>query len=75
MSTNATDRHARDIHRSMINEGRYPSCLNCEHCVVNSRGVPNNEVPKAPVCTLYNATPPVEIIVLGCDNWCIDIPF
>jgi hypothetical protein len=26
-------------------------------------------------CKLYNTIPPVEVLVVGCENWEYDIPF
>jgi len=65
--------HLQDLHRRLISDGTYPSCLNCEHCAVNQPGRPRQ--PQGPLCTLYQATPPPDVIVYGCDNWIIDIPF
>jgi hypothetical protein len=71
MPIHKVDEHARDIHKQMLAEGRYPSCYNCEHCAINTPGQPKD----GPTCVLYQATPPVEVIVLGCPDWAIDIPF
>lgn len=40
------------------------NCGNCDHC---------NHVEST--CMLYNAKPPIDVIVKGCERWTPDIPF
>ena len=54
---------AKIMHQKMLNNGTFPSCLNCDHFTT-------------PVCSIYKVTPPPEIIVFSCEqNWVEVIPF
>lgn len=48
----------------LSNRGLLRHCGNCEHA--------NFEENK---CALFNATPPMRVVVVGCGHWTIYLPF
>jgi len=52
------------IHKRMIIDQVFRSCLNCEHF---DSGLE--------LCMLANARPPAQVIVYGCQKWEADVPF
>lgn len=50
--------------RKMIDKDLWQCCLNCEH-------FNRNEM----ICKKFKATPPIETLLVGCEEWIYDIPF
>ena len=40
------------------------NCFNCEHCDIQGN-----------ICRLFGSQPPLKIIIKGCDNFLVGIPF
>ncbi len=53
-----------ELHKKMVNNGLVPCCLSCEHF---------NE--RRHYCDKFQAYPPAETIVFGCEHWDMGIPF
>lgn len=51
-------------HEEMVKRGFVASCLNCE-CFLKRKEH----------CKQFNARPPANVIVFGCEYWYIEIPF
>lgn len=54
--------NAELFQKRMLNDGTWQSCLNCD-CFVEGR------------CAYWQASPPPEVLVNGCDLWIQEIPF
>ena len=52
------------LQNKMIEKDCWQTCLNCEHW--------NKNVEK---CKLYEQKPPLNTIVVGCEQWYYEIPF
>jgi hypothetical protein len=57
------------LSNSMMELGLFKSCMNCEYWIEGSQ---NNPIQK---CKLFNARPPTQIIVSGCEKHSDNIPF
>ena len=56
--------HRIALHRELIETGVLPSCANCVNMADGQL-----------VCLKYNATPPLEVLSVGCIAWEQTIPF
>lgn len=52
------------IHRELIDRHLLRTCITC-----------GNWDEKVEQCYKYSARPPAQVIVLGCEEWIMDIPF
>jgi len=57
-----------NFQQKMINCDHWQCCQNCVHLDKMFEGMPC-------YCSLFNAVPPVHVIVVGCENWQYEIPF
>jgi hypothetical protein len=64
------------IHRKLVDDATFHSCLNCEHWSENGIGVQYGTKERGQEkCMKYEQRPPAEVIVFGCPDWLYDIPF
>ena len=57
------------MHREQLAAFVLRSCLNCDSWA------PNGAKASPELCTRFNAAPPADTIVFGCQFWAADIPF
>jgi hypothetical protein len=62
-----------EFQKRMIKDDAWQCCLNCEEWQVG--GVSNDGTVTPTGCALHRAMPPPEIIVTGCNDHMMDIPF
>lgn len=60
-------RHAAQVLADALVPKIDAMCRNCANCL-------HSDVSKN-LCTKYNETPPMVVVVKGCDSWEDDIPF
>ena len=64
------------VFKALVEDGTFHSCLNCAEWSENYvNPVTYNGERVFNRCMRYSQTPPAEVIVFGCDNWLINIPF
>lgn len=68
------DRGMQILHKQLIDDGTFHSCLNCEYYGMYDAG-PTDEEKEYFWCTKYQAFPPDQVLVLGCEDWCYNLPF
>lgn len=65
------------LHRDLTDGGILPSCSCCEFNVGPQAkfGHPAPQGAPDTLCTKYNSVPPIDVIVHGCVEWQVHIPF
>lgn len=53
----------------LMDTGFFKTCLNCEHWI---EGPSDN---RKQICSKFNARPPTDVIVCGCEHHSENIPF
>ena len=64
LRTQELDDARRMVQDHAVKLGHWSTCLNCVHFHRPTAG-----------CTLYNQTPPLEVVVVGCPGWDQEVPF
>lgn len=69
------------LHKELIVNGLLPSCLSCEFSDCQQPKVPRIMQPPHPAdaqrvyCDRFKAHPPLQVVVAGCPDWEMGIPF
>nr|AYD82554.1 hypothetical protein ART_00085 [Achromobacter phage vB_Ade_ART] len=58
-----------EFQQSLIRTGNLSTCTNCIYWSTN---INRNAEPR---CSKYKVVPPPDVIVVGCEEWEMDIPF
>lgn len=65
--------YARQMQTALVEVGFWKTCVNCEHFSNNS--AERREAPVSKRCHRWNAEPPPEVIIYGCEEWLSVVPF
>lgn len=64
MPTSPDLEYLQEQQKKMVDSQLWLCCLNCEFWYKKEQG-----------CSYYQATPPLETILIGCSSWTPEIPF
>lgn len=65
--------YARQMQQALMDVGFWKCCLNCENWSNHSPQYKGFD--PVNLCRKYNAMPPLDVLVLGCESWLCVLPF